>query len=160
MVATKSMTELTAADVMSHNVVSVPESMPLQEAAGLLAREQISGAPVVDGAGRCVGVLSATDFVRWVEQGPGPVHATKGHCFCADWQVIDLEMLPKDEVRWYMSTDLVSAEPATSVTDLARRMLDAHIHRIVVLDASRKPIGVVSSTDILAAVAYAPAERD
>jgi CBS-domain-containing membrane protein len=160
MVATKPITELTAADVMSHHVVTVPETMVLQEAAGLLAREQISGAPVVDSSGRCVGVLSATDFVRWVEQGPGPVHTTRGRCFCADWQVIDVEMLPKDEVRWYMSTDLVSAEPATTVTDLARRMLDAHIHRIVVLDASRKPIGVVSSTDILAAVAYAPAERD
>jgi len=160
MVATKPITERTAADLMSHNVVSVPQTMLLQDAAALLAREQISGAPVVDGAGVCVGILSANDFVRWAEQGPGPVHTTQGHCFCADWQVVDLELLPKDEVRWYMSTDLVTAEPATKLTDLARRMLDAHIHRIVVLDGDRRPVGVVSSTDILAAVAYAPAERD
>jgi len=159
MVATKPFTELRAADLMSHNVVTVPQTMPLYEAAHLLAREQISGAPVVDAAGHCVGVLSATDFIRAADTGPGPVHVAEGRCFCADWQVIDLEALPEDEARWHMSTDLVVADPATPITDLARRMLDAHIHRIVVLDQDRHPVGIVSSTDIMAAVAYATAEK-
>jgi len=159
MIATKSFTELTAADVMSRNVVTVPETMPLQDAAHLLAREQISGAPVVDESGRCVGVLSATDFIHWAEKGPDTIHSVTGRCFCADWQVIDIEVLPDDEVRTYMSTDLVTAELETTIADLARRMLDAHIHRIVVLDKGRFPVGVVSSTDIVAAVARATAEN-
>jgi CBS domain-containing protein len=33
-------------------------------------------------------------------------------------------------------------------------MLDAHIHRVVVVDKERRPLGVVSSTDVLAAVNY------
>src|ERR1700756_3143626 len=98
MIATKPMTELSAADVMSRDVVTVPQTMLLHHAAHLLARKQISGAPVVDDSGRCVGILSATDFVRHVESGPEPVHVTHGRWFCADWQVVDLEMLPKDEV--------------------------------------------------------------
>jgi len=155
MIVTKAFTELTAADVMSRNVVTVPQTMLLHHAAHLLAREQISGAPVVDAAGRCVGILSATDFVRWADNGPGPVNVTQAHCFCADWQVVNLEMLPKDEVRRHMSTDLVTADPATAIAELARRMLDAHIHRIVVLDKNRHPVGIVSSTDIVAAVAHA-----
>jgi CBS-domain-containing membrane protein len=32
-------------------------------------------------------------------------------------------------------------------------MLDAHIHRILVVDHDGKPVGIVSSTDILAALA-------
>jgi len=158
-VQTKPFTELTAADVMSRNVVTIAQTMPLQEAAGLLAREQISGAPVIDASGRCVGILSATDFVRAAETGAGPVHVTQGRCFCADWQVVDLEMLPRDEVRCHMSKDIVTADPATAVTELARRMLDAHIHRIMVLDKDRRPVGIVSSTDIVAAVAYAGAGK-
>lgn len=159
MIATKPFTELTAADMMTREVVTVPQNMLLHHAAHLLASKQISGAPVVDDCGRCVGILSATDFVRHVESGPEPVHVTQGGWFYADWQVVDLEMLPKEEVSRHMSTDLVTADLATTITDLARRMLDAHIHRIVVLDKDRHPVGVVSSTDIVGAVAYAAAEK-
>jgi predicted transcriptional regulator len=38
------------------------------------------------------------------------------------------------------------------MSDLARMMLDAHIHRVIVVDEQNRPVGVVSSTDILAAV--------
>jgi predicted transcriptional regulator len=34
-------------------------------------------------------------------------------------------------------------------------MLDAHIHRLIVVDEAGAPVGVISSTDILSAVAYA-----
>ena len=34
-------------------------------------------------------------------------------------------------------------------------MVDAHIHRLIVAGAHRRPIGIVSSTDLLAAVACA-----
>ncbi len=34
-------------------------------------------------------------------------------------------------------------------------MIDAHIHRVIVVDKDERPIGIVSSTDILAAVAHA-----
>ncbi len=38
-------------------------------------------------------------------------------------------------------------------------MLDAHIHRIIVVDAGRRPVGVLSTTDVLAAVANAGHDR-
>ena len=40
------------------------------------------------------------------------------------------------------------------LAELARMMLDAHIHRVIVVDRNGKPIGLVSSTDILAVVAH------
>jgi len=156
---TRAMLTLTAEDLMTHMVTTIPQEMPLQAAARLLAREAITGAPVVNAVGRCVGVLSATDFLRWADAGARPEAARAPvRCICSDWQVVDPEALPKDEVRLFMSTDLVTADPTTSITDLARRMLDAHIHRIIVVDAQHRPIGVVSTTDILAAVAYARSE--
>jgi CBS-domain-containing membrane protein len=148
---------LTAADVMSREVLTIPQGMSLQSAARMLAQDHISGAPVVDEDGRCIGVLSATDFVHWAEHGgktdlvPSAVEAVVS----CDWEVVNVEYLPREEVRWYMSPDPVTAATATRLTDLARMMLDAHIHRIIVVDAGRRPIGVVSSTDVLAAVAYA-----
>src|SRR5262249_14994424 len=63
--------------------------------------------------------------------------------------------LPRGAVLDYMTADVVTTGPQTPVSNLARMMIDSHIHRIIVVDEKQKPIGVVSSTDVLAAMAYA-----
>jgi CBS domain-containing protein len=157
MIATeKAFLDLTAEDLMSDTVQVVPQGMPLRTAADVLARAHISGAPVVDAEGRCVGVLSATDFVNWARDQHQLSKAPPGlaGCVCSEWQVMDFQCLPNDEVRWYMTSDPVMVAPAVRITDLARMMLDAHIHRVIVVDQMLRPVGIVSSTDVLAAVAY------
>jgi hypothetical protein len=53
-----------------------------------------------------------------------------------------------------MTKDPVLIGPATPIADLARTMVDAHIHRVIVVDmACQRPLGVVSTMDILAVVA-------
>jgi CBS domain-containing protein len=189
---------------MSRDVVLIPQEMAMRDAAQLLWQAHVSGAPVVDAQGRCVGILSATDFVylaRRTQTGAGtaaerPVtcgyqekshdHNSKEVVLCkllpdacpmqrpgkgpegveciicnephgvpTDWQVVNVERLPSDPVRRYMTTDLVTAELDTRINNLARRMIDAHIHRFIVVDEGLRPVGIVSSTDIVAAVAYA-----
>jgi CBS domain-containing protein len=81
------------------------------------------------------------------------------HCVLADWQVVDVEKLPADQVRRFMTADPVTVAPDVSIRVLARRMIDAHTHRVIVVDGERRPIGVVSGTDVLAAVAYADGEE-
>ena len=54
---------------MTSEVITVPVGMPVPEAAALLVRARISGAPVVDGARRVVGVLSESDLVRALADG-------------------------------------------------------------------------------------------
>lgn len=153
---TKPFLALTAADLMSRDVVMIPKEMSLRAAAHLLSQHRISGAPVVDAEGRCAGVVSATDFVHWAEQeeGAAPARRSATPCYCS-WQVQELEDLPANQVADYMTADPVTAPPHTPIGKLTRLMLDAHIHRIVVVDEHRRPIGVVSSTDILAAVTHA-----
>src|SRR5262249_44023192 len=148
---------LTAADLMSRPVQVIHENMPLQTAAHLLSQARITGAPVVDSDGRCIGVLSATDFMHWAEKGgrAEQVRCATPECVCSDWQVMEVEYLPKDEVRWYMSDSPITVKSCTPIGVLARTMLDAHIHRVVVVDPERRPVGVVSVTDVVAAVAWA-----
>jgi CBS domain-containing protein len=66
---TKPAHALTAADVMSRAVLTVPRQMPLRDAAGLLWRAGVSEASVVDELGRFVGSLSAVDCLRRAEEG-------------------------------------------------------------------------------------------
>jgi CBS-domain-containing membrane protein len=147
--------DLTAADLMSRDVVAISPAMSLRGAAHRLAEAGVSGAPVVDAQGRCVGVLSTTDLVRWVDRGAAAARRSFGAAdrYCADWEVMDLEVLPIDEVGRYMTTEVVTATPATRIGELARAMLDAHIHRIIVTDPAGRPVGILSATDVLAAVA-------
>jgi CBS domain-containing protein len=98
--------------------------------------------------------LSATDFLHWAERG-GPKEKSSNHCLSQPWQMVESEELPETAVRLNMTRDPVTAPANMSVADLARMMLDAHIHRVIVVDKQRRPLGVVSTTDILAAIAYA-----
>src|SRR5262245_56137913 len=105
----KPLHDLTAGDLMKQPVVTIPQELTLRAAAGLLRREHISGAPVIDHQGRCVGVLSATDFLRRAGGERPAAHALPGdECF-SEWQVVDVETLPADEVRAHMSKDVVTA---------------------------------------------------
>jgi CBS domain-containing protein len=205
----KPLLALTAGELMSPDLVLLTEAMPLREAAHLLLQRQVGGAPVVDAAGRCVGVLSATDYLRLsvkradvtkplapplpitcpfqvkhrlhdgaeatcctLPPGGCPIQmnqkgeggrevlvCSQPHCVLTDWQVVNVEKFPADEVRHYMTVDPLTVGPETPIRDLTRWMLAAHVHRIVVVDEGQRPIGMVSSTDILAAVAYAESEQ-
>jgi CBS-domain-containing membrane protein len=154
--ATKPLLALTAADLMSRDVVTLPREMSLRAAAQWLAQARVSGAPVVDDRGRCVGVLSAIDFVLWARaQGQAGRPCDLEHLFVTPWQCVDLESLPADQVSQHMTTDLVTASPDTRVGDLAGLMTDARVRRVVIVDGQGRPVGIVSSTDIMSAVAEA-----
>ena len=153
----KSLLSQCAADIMSHHVVMIPREMSLQGAARMLARASVTGAPVVDATGRCIGVLSATDFMHSVEHDRQTKRANNtSEATCKAWQI--LEDVPDSTctVEELMTKDPVLVIPGTRIGELARMMMDAHIHRLIVVDhVSGRPIGIVSSMDVLAAVARA-----
>jgi len=201
----KPLTALTASDLMTRDVTELSADTPLRDAVRLLVEHQISGAPVVDTDGKCIGVFSATDFLRLglkletlnrPASEPLPITCSfqlkhtlsngkevtlcllppgvcplqmeqeepngnkllvcgQPHCLLMDWQVVELEQLPTDGIRDFMTPDPVTVSPDTPICALARLMIDAHIHRIIVVDSDGRPLGVVASTDLLAALAYA-----
>lgn len=131
----RSRTDLTAGDLMSRDLVSVSQETPMREAGRLLLLHQISGLPVVEADGTCVGVLSTTDFLRW--------------------QITNVEQSPTGEVGQYMTLDPVTVTADTPLTELAQRMADAHIHRVLVVDRLYRLVGIISSTDVLAGIVRA-----
>jgi CBS-domain-containing membrane protein len=150
----KSLLALTAHDLMTQTLVMVPREMSLPMAARLLSRANVSGAPVIGEDGRCVGVLSATDFIHWAETAGRNTLQNRQEA-CASWQILDADELPEEAVGRFMTADPVTVTPTAPIGELAHMMLDAHIHRVIVVDHDHRPIGIVSTTDILAAVARA-----
>lgn len=58
-----------AAELMTRNVVTVREDASIGEAVRLMLQRGISGLPVVDTAGRLVGIVTEGDFLRRGEMG-------------------------------------------------------------------------------------------
>ncbi len=151
----KPLFNLTAADLMNEDVETIPPWMTLPAAARMLARSHISGAPVVNTEGECVGVISTTDFMTWAEKGESSSKKSASGEVYAPWQIVDDDNFTANSVRGHMTADPVTVRPDESIGDLAQKMVDAHIHRLIVVNEENKPLGVVSTTDILAALANA-----
>jgi CBS domain-containing protein len=138
----------------------------LAQAAGLLLREQMSGAPVVDEQGVCVGVLSANDVAGaeekvtlarqkeaqsslWNSQLALPASVYESRLAAIRDKVAPAGNQP---VERFMTSDVVSVTPDTPLRNVIRNMVDAHIHRVVVLDRERRLQGIISTMDVLAAL--------
>ncbi|MDO8485671.1 MAG: CBS domain-containing protein [Candidatus Limnocylindrales bacterium] len=127
----------TVGELMAVNPIVIGANLPLDEAADLLDRHHISGAPVVDAAGSLVGVLSQTDLVR----------ARSTEYLWVNW--------PGLAVRHLMTSPAVTVQRSTPIALAAARMERQHIHRLVVVadDDETLPIGILSMTDLVHAIA-------
>jgi CBS domain-containing protein len=67
-----------------------------------------------------------------------------------------MDEVPEAEVSRAMTADPVMVRPHMAISDLARMMIDGGIHRVIVVDEERRPLGIASTTDIVNAVAHTP----
>ena len=117
---TKSLLSLCAADIMSRQILTIPRAMSLQGAARSLARANVSGAPVVNDNGRCIGVLSTTDFMHLVEHDhdSGSKARVTSEPMCSSWQIPKSAAQLPCCVEDYMTKDPVLVPPATRIGEL------------------------------------------
>jgi CBS domain-containing protein len=140
-----------AHQVMNRQVVTVTPETSIVDAADIMLRQRISGLPVIDGAGRLVGVVSEGDFIRRAEIG---AEKTRG-----GWLALLTGSGAADAVRAHGRTvgEIMTATPFTIVEDTplaeVAHMMEAHgIKRLPVLRGDRL-VGIVTRSDLLQAVA-------
>lgn len=132
---------LTARDLMAKRVIEVSPDRSLDEAAEALASHHLSSAPVIDSEGNCIGMLSATDFLK--------PYVSK---------VVDATS-PDRTVRTLMTPAVQSVSPNTPLLSVAQIMSVEHIHHVPVIEKDRV-IGVVSTLDLVSAMVNAVNELD
>ncbi len=165
-------------DIMQREVVTVTPDTPLRELLRVLVRAQISGVPVVTERGEIVGVVSATDVVRF---GAGDKEWDAG---AVGWEPLVLPGEEYDEdsaapffmvsARWgypreehadafpegvsdeytvsnIMTPAVFTVEPSDTVDDAAKFLLRGRIHRALVVEGGRLK-GIVTAFDLLKAL--------
>jgi CBS domain-containing protein len=115
--------------------------------------------PAKDAAGKDVAVCKlAPGACALQRRQPGRGGETLNTCagphgVCVgEWQVMEPQVAT-GIVGEYMTPDPVTATTDTPVAKLARMMINAAVHRVIVVDESGRPVGIVSCTDVLAVVA-------
>ena len=58
------LSKIKVADVMQKNVITVTDTMTIEEAALIMTREKIGGMPVLSEVGKLVGIISSTDIFK------------------------------------------------------------------------------------------------
>ena len=148
------MRPITAADVMNPRVLAAAAEWALPQLADFLIEHQISGAPVVDAAGRLLGVVSVTDIAgALAAEGAG---ARRSDYWKLAWPegpsretLADLAARGvRLSVRDIMTPEVYTVAEDTPVAELAETLVEEHVHRLLVL-REEKVVGIVSTSDLL-----------
>ena len=137
---------------MTRHVITVEETTSLNDLVTLFLNNKISSAPVVDAGNNLIGIVTKTDIV--------------GHFLDIDLEISVKVMLqdvlehfndqPQAEISTIaeldagkiMSRDPLTADIDTPIDDLAKKMIDHNIHRLIITE-NGAICGIISTLDIL-----------
>jgi CBS domain-containing protein len=145
-------------EIMDPSPVTVMPDTSVEEVVSALSEHELPGVPVVDGNGRCVGIVTEADLVLPDDQGdlhiPHYVNLFGGTVF--------LEPLGRFEHRLrkafastaadMMTEDPDTVGPDTTVQEAARLIHKSGHNRLPVVEDGRL-VGVVTRVDVLGALA-------
>ena len=128
----------TAADLMAADPVSLRHSAGFREAVAFFTDRNIAAAPVVDGVGRPIGVLSITDLL---------IHSRE--CGATDGEFLAGQRLDPATAGEMMTPTLFTVRVDTAAAEVVRDMLRSNVHHLFVLDDDDAVVGVIGTRDIL-----------
>ncbi len=138
---------LKAGHIMTSTLFMLEQDMTLVQAAALLAEKQISGAPVADGEGKLVGVVSEKDFLKEMGYGATPSFMQiASHCLSNKSCMIC--RLHNKTIGDIMTRPPITGDPEMSIGAISALFAQRRINRLPIVEADGRPIGIVTRTDL------------
>jgi len=136
-------------DCMKRNVVSIPGTSTIREAAAIIANKHIGLLPIVDENGRLIGVvglrdllnLELPDFVRFVDDLD----------FVHDFGAVENTRPSAETLNRSIKTlmrDAITVEEDCGLLRAYALMLQQNLHDMPILSKDGKLIGIASRVDI------------
>jgi len=142
-------------EVMSSDVVSVHSQDTVHEALVLMDENRISALPVTDRRGRCIGMVSASDMMDLTRELDDELcDLGRVSPISREWIIERLiNGVGQHMVEELMSETVATISSETLLTVASQEMLRERVHRLPVVDHQRRLQGIISTMDIMAAVA-------
>lgn len=139
---------ITAEQVMTRDVISVSENDPLIEVVKVMAKNEISGLPVLRNDLTVAGVISEKDFLKRMNDDKKPSFMrvvlqcieTTG-CIATNFN----DLVASD----IMSSPSIITSPQTPVLEVANIMDQKNVNRVPVIDDQLKLVGIIARSDIV-----------
>jgi CBS domain-containing protein len=142
-----------AHQVMNRRVITVTPDTSIVDAANIMLRQHISGLPVVDGAGKLVGIVSEGDFLRRGEIG---TQRKRGRWLSflvgPGRNASDFVRAQGRKVGEVMTHEPLTVTEETPLEDIVEIMEKNHVKRLPVLSGA-KMVGIITRSNLLQAVA-------
>ena len=139
--------------IMTKDVITVTPHTTIEEAAKIMLETRISGLPVMDDAGRLVGIVSESDFLRRSEIGTGRKRPAWLQFFMGPGKAASEFVQERGrKVEDVMTRDPITVGEETPLEDLVRLMEKNDIKRLPVM-SGRTLKGIVTRSNLLQAVA-------
>ena len=152
--------ELTAADMMQKGMVTIPLDATAKEIEQVLVENKVSGVPVHDVTEKIVGIVSWRDVMEYFaddsENDPRNPHAFYRFVDDETMELGTEVEVPLDETvtaRDMMSNELLCVRSTAKISEVAKLMVEQRIHRVLVNNPFGDVVGIVSTLDILRALA-------
>lgn len=136
-------------DVMTSDVMTIDSEAPLKDAARVMVRAGISGLPVVDDQRKVIGIITEADFVTaeadrsWGRQRRRLLANFLG----------ESEHPRAKKVADAMTQSPHTVDPASTVTEAARKMTELGVKRLPVVTPDGTLCGIISRADVMGAFA-------
>jgi CBS domain-containing protein len=147
---------------MQRDVVTVTSANTLRESLALMTENHVTGLPVMDNLNRCIGVITSSDILNY-EQEHSEESSEDGTAEVYDsetqqWETIPLSAFGLAEfghvqVGEVMTRDLIWVDRDTPLKDVARKMINERVHRVLVMDDGSHLYGILSAYDFVRVVA-------
>lgn len=156
----KSAYSMTVKDVMSRDVVTAYADESLRECIQRMIDNRVASLPILGKRNECIGILSSSDVLEITREIDEDLSDLEGADFIASrWLIERLSGETSDrKVSEVMSPDVLTVRTDTRLSKAAREMLRNGVHRLPVVDNQERVVGIVSTTDILAAFVDADPE--
>lgn len=150
-----------ARDVMVSPVITATRSATVRDVARTMIEKRISALPVVDGAGKVVGIVTEGDLIHRAEAGTER-HDTWWVRFLAGESSIaaDYAKSHARRIEDVMTTKVVTATPELPLHEIATLLEEHGVKRVPIINKAGELVGIVSRANLIQVVASARPKLD
>ena len=147
--------EKRVSEFMTKSVISVEDTGRLSDAIRIMDDNRLSAVPVLDSQAAIVGILSTSDMLNVFHEIQSDLNAL--HVVNDDTRDFLLKLLTEagDNTRVcdVMTKPVVTADANMNLVMAARLMADKHYHHLPIVSDKGSPIGMLSTSDFVRAIA-------
>jgi CBS-domain-containing membrane protein len=148
--------EIQVSEIMSSHVQKLMADDTVQEAVALMVDHSLNSIPIVDSEDRCIGMLSRTDLTElFLQEDQELARVLDTDRLSMDWIHRALETSDVAQVKELMTYEVSKIQATQNLHEASREMVRGKIHHLPVVDENEKLVGILSSFDIVKAVANA-----